>query len=48
MILRRQEAIRELESFTQLRQHFYVTGILHPGNKDDQQLISLLSKAAPA
>lgn len=39
MILRRQEAIRELESFTQLRQHFYVTGILHPGNKDDQQLI---------
>lgn len=47
MILRRQEAIRELESFTQLRQHFYVTGILHPGNKDDQQLISLLSKAAP-
>ena len=30
-----------------LRQHFYVTGILHPGNKDDQQLISLLSKTAP-
>lgn len=46
MIVRRQEAIRELESFTQLRQHFYVTGILHPGNKGDQQLISLLGKAA--
>ena len=30
MIARRQEAIRELESFTQLRQHFYVTGVLHP------------------
>lgn len=47
MITRRQEAIRELESFTQLRQHFYVTGILHPGNQGDQQRVSLLSKTAP-
>ena len=47
MIERRQEAIRELESFTQLRQHFYVTGILHPGNKNDQQFVSLLGKATP-
>ena len=47
MIVRRQEAVRELESFTQLRQHFYVTGILHPGNQSDQQLITLLGKAAP-
>ena len=41
-ILKRQEAIRELSEMTQLRQHFYVTGMLHPGEKGDiRTLISL-------
>ena len=48
MILKRQDAIRELEAYTQLRQHFYVTGILQPGNKNDQRLVSLLSNEAPS
>lgn len=42
-ILQRQEAVKELESFTQLRQHFYVTGSLQPGNKNDQQILAKLS-----
>lgn len=42
-ILQRQEAIKELESFTQLRQHFYVTGLLKPGKKNDQLLLNKLS-----
>ncbi len=41
-ILKRQEAIRELSTLTQLRQHFYVTGKLQPGEKGDiRTLISL-------
>lgn len=43
-ILERQEAIRELESFAQLRQHFYVTGILQPGEKNDVRLLDTLTK----
>ncbi len=46
-IVKRQEAVRELESFTQLRQHFYVTGILQPGNEHDKLFVSLLSKTTP-
>lgn len=46
-ILKRQEAVRELESFTQLRQHFYVTGFLQPGSQNDQRLVSLLAGSAP-
>ncbi len=46
-IVKRQEAVHELESFTQLRQHFYVTGILQPGNEHDKLFVSLLSKTTP-
>lgn len=42
-ILKRQEAIKELETFTQLRQHFYVTGSLQPGNKNDLRILSALA-----
>ncbi len=42
-ILQRQKAIEELSSLTTIRQHFYVTGQLNPGNKDDiKQLPALL------
>lgn len=44
MILKRQEAVRELEPLAQLRQHFYVTGILQPGNPDDRSWVSALSR----
>lgn len=42
-ILKRQEAIRELESFTQLRQHFYVIGNLQQGDANDLRLLTLLT-----
>mgnify|MGYP000000147993 CR=1 FL=1 len=45
-ILKRQEAVRELESFTQLRQHFYVTGTLQPGNQNDIRILSFLNSAS--
>ena len=43
----RQEAIRELEAFTHLRQHFYVTGILQPGGKNDLKQLSTLAGTTP-
>ena len=47
-ILKRQEAIRELSEMTQLRQHFYVTGVLSPGNKGDVNTLSALTDHKPA
>lgn len=44
----RQEAIRELETFTQLRQHFYVTGSLQPGGKNDVSLLAALTGSSPS
>lgn len=46
-ILKRQEAVCELKPRTPLRQHFYVTGILQPGNSHDQRHISALSTTVP-
>lgn len=46
-ILARQETVRELESYTQLRQHFYVTGVLQPGSKNDQRSIQLMNESVP-
>lgn len=46
-ILARQEAVRELETFTQLRQHFYVTGILQPAGDQDSRLMAALNMTAP-
>lgn len=46
-ILQRQEAIRELETFTRLRQHFYVTGILQPGGQNDLRRLTGLTRTAP-
>lgn len=43
-ILLRQEAIKELEAFTQLRQHFFVTGSLQPGKNSDLRILSTLTK----
>lgn len=45
-ILERQDAIRELETFTHLRFHFYVTGKMHPGKKEDQRLLEMLTSEA--
>ncbi|MCD7977375.1 MAG: DNA mismatch repair protein MutS [Tannerellaceae bacterium] len=42
-ILQRQEAVQELSGLTQLRQHFYVTGKLSSGEKNDTALISHLT-----
>lgn len=42
-ILSRQEAVKELASHTQLRQHFYVTGSLHAGNKNDLDVLARLT-----
>lgn len=42
-ILSRQKAVEELASLTQLRQHFYVTGKLRQGEKNDLQLLSKLT-----
>lgn len=46
-ILERQETIRELEAFTHLRQHFYVTGMLQPGSKNDLRQLTTLAGKAP-
>ncbi|MDH6304253.1 hypothetical protein M2459_000981 [Parabacteroides sp. PF5-5] len=43
-ILKRQEAVKELSTLSHLRQHFYVTGTLQPGKKNDSRLLSDLSK----
>lgn len=42
-IVRRQEAIRELSSLSRLRQHFYVTGTLQPGNRGDVDILTRLA-----
>lgn len=42
-ILQRQEAVRELSSLSQLRQQFYVNGIIYPGGKNDMVLLSKLA-----
>lgn len=42
-ILSRQEAVRELASHTLLRQHFYVTGQLRQGNKNDLDILTRLT-----
>lgn len=47
-ILKRQEAIRELSEMTQLRQHFYVMGALHPGEKGDVRTLMALTDYKPA
>ncbi len=44
-ILNRQEAIKELATLTRLRQHFYVSGTLQPGKKNDVNLLSRLTDA---
>jgi hypothetical protein len=38
-IISRQEAVKELSSLSRLRQRFYVTGILQPGNRNDTNLL---------
>lgn len=47
MITRRQEAIRELATLTQLRQHFYVTGFLQSEKSEDQRLVLFTKEATP-
>ncbi len=42
IIIERQEAVKELSAHTKLRQHFYVTGIQQPGNKNDLDLLARL------
>ncbi|MDR0749320.1 MAG: DNA mismatch repair protein MutS [Tannerellaceae bacterium] len=42
-IVYRQEAVRELSSLSWLRQHFYVTGMLQPGNRNDANLLVRLA-----
>lgn len=46
-ILKRQEAIQELASLAYLRQHFYVTGILSPGNINDAHRLIELTNSTP-
>lgn len=43
-ILSRQDAVKELASHTQLRQHFYVVGSLHAGNKNDLDVLARLTE----
>jgi len=40
LILNRAEAVKELSELTTLRQHFYVTGFLKPGDKKDPHLLT--------
>lgn len=47
-ILRRQEAVQELAILTQLRQHFYVTGQLQSGEKNDTALLAYLTTPSSA
>lgn len=46
-IVRRQEAVRELAPLVELRQHFYVTGILQEQGKRDRQVFASLVAIAP-
>ncbi|GHT28861.1 DNA mismatch repair protein MutS [Bacteroidia bacterium] len=43
VILKRQEAVKELTPRIRLRQNFYVTGILHTGKSNDSNLLSRLT-----
>lgn len=43
----RQEAILEVSALTQLRQHFFVTGILYPKEKGDIRVLASLTKHTP-
>jgi hypothetical protein len=43
IILKRQEAVKELAPRIKLRQNFYVTGILHAGKSNDANLLSRLT-----
>lgn len=45
-ILNRQAAVRELAENTQLRQHFFVTGAIYKGEKNDDRLVESLSSEA--
>ena len=45
-ILKRQEAVKELSSMSQLRQQFYVNGVLYPGGKNDMVLLSKLTNTS--
>lgn len=47
-IHRRQEAVQELSAHTRMRQHFYVTGILHPKEKSDVNTLISLAKHTPS
>ena len=42
-ILGRQAAVRELSENSQLRQHFFVTGAMYKGEKNDDKLVESLS-----
>jgi hypothetical protein len=42
-IVYRQEAVKELSSLSWLRQHFYVKGMLQPGNRNDANLLARLT-----
>ncbi|MDR3141930.1 MAG: DNA mismatch repair protein MutS [Tannerellaceae bacterium] len=42
-IVYRQEAVKELSSLSWLRQRFYVTGMLQPGNRNDANLLARLA-----
>lgn len=42
-ILERQAAVRELANATALRQHFYVTGRMNPGHRNDRPLLETLA-----
>ena len=46
-IQQRQEAVRELAALPDLRQHFYVTGILREQGKRDRQVLASLVAIAP-
>ncbi len=43
-IQNRQDAIRELVTYTDLRQHFYVTGQRKPGKQNDAHILSALTE----
>lgn len=45
-ILRRQAAVRELAENTQLRQHFFATGSMYKGDKNDDKLLEALTAEA--
>ena len=45
-ILRRQAAVHELAENTQLRQHFFATGSMYKGDKNDDKLLEALTAEA--